>query len=87
VDDKKILVLPAGGVLYVSHIQQYCSPSVMIILVQLIYTVSALLFKIPDVDGDVRIFVSESAGEGVAALTMTVGTSLICNRKEYSGPH
>jgi hypothetical protein len=45
------------------------------------------LFKIPDADGDVRIFVSESAGEGVAALTITVGTSLICNRKELSGLH
>jgi hypothetical protein len=53
----------------------------MIILIQLIYTVSAPLFKIPDADGDVRIFVSEAAGEGVAALTITVGTSLICNRK------
>jgi len=43
------------------------------------------LFKIPGADGDVRIFVSEAAGEGVAALTITVGTSLICNRKEFSG--
>lgn len=59
----------------------------MIILVQLIYTVSAPLFKIPLTDGDVRIFVSESAGEGVAALTTTVGTSFICKRKEFSGLH
>jgi hypothetical protein len=59
----------------------------MIILVQLIYTVSTPLFKIPDDDGDVRIFVSESAGEGVAPLTITVGTSLICNRKEFTCLH
>jgi hypothetical protein len=59
----------------------------MIILVQLIYTVSALLFKIPDADGDVGIFASEAAGDGVAALTITVGTSLICNRKEFGGLH
>jgi len=45
------------------------------------------LFKDPHADGDVRIFVSESAGEGVAALTITVGTSLICKRKEFSGLH
>jgi hypothetical protein len=43
------------------------------------------LFKTPDADGDVRIFVSEVAGEGVAALTITVGTSLICKRKELRG--
>jgi hypothetical protein len=55
----------------------------VIILVQLIYKVSAPLFKIPGADGDVRISVSESAGEGVAALTITVGTSLLCNRKEF----
>jgi len=59
----------------------------MIILVQLIYRVSAPLFKIPDADGVARIFVSESAGEGVAALTITVGTSLIYKRKEFSGLH
>jgi hypothetical protein len=57
----------------------------MIILVQLIYVFSAPLFKTPDADGDVRIFVSESAGEGVAALTITVGTALICNRKGFNG--
>jgi len=49
--------------------------------------VSAPLFKIPDADGVARIFVSESAGEGVAALTITVGTSLIYKRKEFSGLH
>jgi hypothetical protein len=45
------------------------------------------LFKISDADEDVRIFVSELAGEGVAALTITVGTSLICKRKEFCGFH
>jgi hypothetical protein len=43
------------------------------------------LFKISDAEGDVRIFVSEVAGEGVAALTITVGTSLTCKRKEFCG--
>jgi hypothetical protein len=45
------------------------------------------LFKIPDAAGDVRVFVSESAGEGVASLITTFGTSLICKRKEFRGFH
>jgi hypothetical protein len=43
------------------------------------------LFKTPGADGDVRIFVSELAGESVDALIITFGTSLICKRNQFRG--